>query len=44
MTVSARIIKKIVFRIPIIVKSPIHIGSGIDDGITDLLVLKDEEV
>lgn len=43
MTVSARIIKKIVFRIPIIVESPIHIGSGIDNGITDLLVLKDEE-
>lgn len=43
MTVSAKIIKKIVFQIPIIVKSPLRIGSGIDDGITDLLVLKDED-
>lgn len=43
MSISAKIIKKIVFRIPIIVESPIRIGSGLDDDITDLLVLKDEE-
>ena len=40
---SARIIKKIIFNIPIQTYSPLRISSGVDDGITDILVLKDKK-
>ncbi len=38
----AKVVKKIVFNVPIETKSPLRISSGIDDGITDILVLKDK--
>lgn len=37
-----RIIKKIVFNVPMKTQTPLRISSGIDDGITDILVLKDK--
>lgn len=40
---SARIIKKIIFNIPMQTYSPLRISSGVDDGITDILVLKDKK-
>lgn len=40
---SARIIKKIIFNIPMQTYSPLRISSGMDDGITDILVLKDKK-
>lgn len=40
---SAKIIKKIIFNIPMQTYSPLRISSGIDDGITDILVLKDKK-
>lgn len=40
---SARIIKKIIFNIPMQNYSPLRISSGVDDGITDILVLKDKK-
>lgn len=39
---SAKIIKKIVFNVPMQTCSPLRISSGVDDGITDILVLKDK--
>ena len=40
---EAKIIKKIVFsNVPIKVKSPLRISTGKDDGITDMLILKDK--
>lgn len=40
---SAKIVKKVVFNILMQTKSPLRISSGIDDGITDILVLKDKK-
>lgn len=40
---SVRIIKKIIFNIPMQTYSPLRISSGVDDGITDILVLKDKK-
>ena len=40
---SAKIVKKVVFNILMQTKSPLRISSGIDDGITDMLVLKDKK-
>lgn len=40
---SARIIKKIIFNIPMQTYFPLRISSGVDDGITDILVLKDKK-
>ncbi len=43
MDCEARIVKKIIFsNVPIKVKSPLRISSGKDDGITDMLILKDK--
>lgn len=39
----AKIVKKIIFNIAIETKSPLRISSGQDDGITDILVLKNKE-
>lgn len=36
----ANIVKKVIFKVPVTLKSPLRIGCGYDDGITDLLVLK----
>lgn len=37
-----RIVKKIVFSVSMKTQTPLRISSGIDDGITDILVLKDK--
>lgn len=39
----AKIIKKIVFHIPIETKTPLRIASGFDDGLTDILILKTKD-
>lgn len=36
----ANIVRKVIFKVPVELKSPLRIGCGYDDGITDLLVLK----
>ena len=36
----ANIVKKVIFKVPVTLKSPLRIGCGYDDCITDLLVLK----
>lgn len=38
----AKIVKKIVFDVPMKTLTPLRISSGVDDGITDILVLKDK--
>lgn len=40
---AAKIIKKIIFKVPIKTQSPLRIGSGQDDGLTDILILKDKD-
>ena len=40
---SAKIVKKIVFDVPMKTLTPLRISSGVDDGITDILVLKDKK-
>lgn len=37
---NASIVKKIIFKIPLETKTPLRIASGLDDGITDILILK----
>lgn len=39
---NAKIVKKIVFSVRMKTQTPLRISSGIDDGITDILVLKDK--
>ena len=43
MSASAKIVRKIVFKIPLRVDSPLRIASGSTDGLTDILVLKNKK-
>lgn len=43
MSNNDRIVKKIVFDIPMKTQTPLRVSSGIDDGITDILILKDKQ-
>ncbi len=43
MSASAKIIRKIIFNVPLCIISPLRIASGKTDELTDILVLKDKE-
>ena len=40
---SAKIVKRIIFEDTLVIKTPLRIGSGATDNITDMLVLKNKE-
>lgn len=40
---TASVVRKLLIKTGIQTKSPLRIGSGIDDGITDILILKDKQ-
>lgn len=43
MTNSAKILKKYIMNVQLEAMSPLRIASGMDDGVTDILILKDKQ-
>ena len=43
MSSLARIKQRMVFDVPVITMSPLRIASGMDDGLTDILILKNKK-